>query len=228
MHGLLVERLPGMLSRAMATSVPPARPGLLYRLAVAGKTRLRNFIRFRCRPAWLRMRLGLVRRGAGAQVQIGRRLSLGRGVRVYLLPGGELEIGEGARLHDGVVLVIHQGARLSIGRGVYVGPGGEIHARERVEIGAGCLLAGQVTVIDHDHVFDLVSPVREKEISASAVTIGEGCWLATRVVVARGATIGRHSVIGAGAVVTTEIPEGSVAGGVPARVVRSGPGNAAD
>ena len=204
----------------MAATGSQGRPGLLYRLAVAFVSRSRNLMRFRIRTGWLRLRLGLVQRMAGARVSIGRRVCLGRRVQVFLLPGGELEIGDGVRLHDDVMLVIHSGARLTLGPGAYVGPGGEVHARELVEIGAGCLLAGQVVVIDHDHAFDLVSPVREKEVVSSPVRVGDGCWLATRVVVARGATIGRHSVVGAGAVVTSEIPEGSVAGGVPARVLR--------
>jgi acetyltransferase-like isoleucine patch superfamily enzyme len=148
---------------------------------------------------------------------VGPQLSLGRGVRVYLLPGGQLELGARVRLQERVLIVVHPGATLHIGEGTYVGPGCELHAMEAVEVGADCLLAGEVILIDHDHVFDLASPVREKEHTTGAVSVGDGCWLGTRAVLTRGSQVGRHCVVGAGAVVTGPIPDGSIATGIPAR-----------
>ena len=55
---------------------------------------------------------------------------------------------------------------------------------------------------------------------AKPIVIGDGCWLATNVTVCGGVTIGKNSVIGAGSVVTRDIPEGCLAVGNPCRVVR--------
>lgn len=55
---------------------------------------------------------------------------------------------------------------------------------------------------------------------AKPITIGDGCWLAANVVVCGGVTIGRGSVIGAGSVVTRDIPAGVLAAGNPCRVIR--------
>ena len=55
---------------------------------------------------------------------------------------------------------------------------------------------------------------------AKPIVIEDGCWLATNVTVCGGVTIGKNSVIGAGSVVTRDIPEGCLAVGNPCRVVR--------
>jgi acetyltransferase-like isoleucine patch superfamily enzyme len=189
---------------------------------------LRNLVRFGLRPAWLRVRLGWTAWGNRASARIGRGLSLGRGVQIFLLPGSELVLADRVRLCDGVVLVAREGARLEIGEGTYVGPRSELHAAAAVTVGASCLLAGDCLVIDHDHAFDLVGPVREKELVSRPIVVGDGTWLATRVLVAAGSTIGPSSVIAGGASVTGDIPSGSLAGGVPARILRSAGEKAAD
>jgi acetyltransferase-like isoleucine patch superfamily enzyme len=196
------------------TDRPPVR--WPYALVAWAAVRTRNVVRYRWRPFWLRRRLAWVRWGASGRARLGTRLGLGRRVRIHVLPGGTLLIGDRVRLQDGVILVVHPGATLEIGDGTYVGPHSELHARERVSVGPDCLLAGGVVVIDHNHVHDHRSPVREKETRSRPVEVGAGCWLATRAVVTAGARIGRYCTVGAGAVVTGEIPEGAVATGVPA------------
>lgn len=177
-------------------------------------------MRVRWRPFWLRLRLGWDAWGAGVDARVGRNVSLGRRVQVFALPGSTLIIEDGVQLRDGVVLVAREGGLLRIGRGSYLGPGSELHAAERVEIGAGCLLAGQVVAIDHDHEFDLREAVQRKTMQSAPVHVGDGCWLATRVIVTSGAEIGDACVVAGGAVVSGTIPTGSLAGGVPARVLR--------
>ena len=55
---------------------------------------------------------------------------------------------------------------------------------------------------------------------AKPIVIKDGCWLASGVTVCGGVTIGRHCVIGAGSVVTRDIPDGVFAAGNPCRVIR--------
>jgi maltose O-acetyltransferase len=56
---------------------------------------------------------------------------------------------------------------------------------------------------------------------AKPITIKSGCWLASNVTVCGGVTIGENCVIGAGSVVTRDIPPNSLAAGVPCRVIRT-------
>lgn len=66
---------------------------------------------------------------------------------------------------------------------------------------------------------DRSKPIREQEGHPETVRIGEGTWIGNAAVVM--ADVGRNSIIGAGAVVTSPIPHDVVAGGVPARILRS-------
>jgi maltose O-acetyltransferase len=52
------------------------------------------------------------------------------------------------------------------------------------------------------------------------VTIGDNCWFGTNCVVTGGVTIGERTVVGANSVVTKDLPEGVIAAGAPARVIR--------
>jgi virginiamycin A acetyltransferase len=108
------------------------------------------------------------------------------------------------------------GARL--GANVYVGPGchlGLVDIERDVLIGA----AVQVPSGSATHgIADLDRPIREQPGTRVSVRIGEGAWVGSAAVVL--ADVGRHTVIGAGAVVTSPIPDYSVAVGVPARVIR--------
>jgi len=88
-----------------------------------------------------------------------------------------------------------------------------------VYIGADCLIGDMVSVVDSD--FHGLSPENRKEQGKSApVTIGDNVWLGARVMVLKGVTIGSGSLIGAGSVVTRDIPPRCLAAGSPARVIR--------
>ena len=108
------------------------------------------------------------------------------------------------------------GARL--GANVYIGPRCHIGL---VDIERDVLLAAGVHVPSGaaTHGTDAIDlPIRDQPGTPMIVRIGEGTWVASAAIVL--ADVGRHSVIGAGAVVTTPIPDYAIAVGVPARVVR--------
>jgi acetyltransferase-like isoleucine patch superfamily enzyme len=71
----------------------------------------------------------------------------------------------------------------------------------------------------HTHgTADRSTPIREQEGERTLVRIGEGAWIGSAAIVM--ADVGRHSVVGAGSVVTKPIPDGVVAAGAPARIIR--------
>jgi acetyltransferase-like isoleucine patch superfamily enzyme len=110
-------------------------------------------------------------------------------------------------------------AAARIDANVYVGPRchlGLVHLERDV------LLAAAVHVPSGGETHgtsDLDRPIREQPGTRRLVRIGEGTWVGSAAVVL--ADVGRHCVIGAGAVVTTPIPDYAIAAGVPARVIRS-------
>lgn len=109
------------------------------------------------------------------------------------------------------------GARIDAN--VYVGPRchlGLVHLERDV------LLAAAVHVPSGGETHGIADPdrpIREQPGARKLVRIGEGTWVGSAAVVL--ADVGRHCVIGAGAVVTTPIPDYAIAAGVPARVIRS-------
>jgi len=114
------------------------------------------------------------------------------------------------------VLFSKTGAR--VGPNVYIGPRCHIGL---AHIGRDALLAAGVYLTSgaRTHgIDDLSRPIREQIGATAVVQIGAGAWIGSAAVVM--ADVGRDTVVGAGAVVTQALPEGVVAAGVPARVVR--------
>jgi len=110
---------------------------------------------------------------------------------------------------------------LIIGEGTSIGDFSHITAIRKVEIGKNVLLANKVYISDNLHSFENVNiPIMNQPIFfKSEVVIGDGSWLGENVCVI-GAKIGKNCVIGANAVVTGDIPDYSVAVGIPAKVVK--------
>jgi len=88
-----------------------------------------------------------------------------------------------------------------------------------IEIGATCQIASRVQLLTATHPID-PGPRRDGWEYAKPITIADNVWLGGGVIVCPGVTIGRDTVVGAGAVVTRDLPGGVVAAGVPARVLR--------
>lgn len=109
---------------------------------------------------------------------------------------------------------------ITIEDNVWIRPHCTIAAAESITIEEGVVLSAYSTVIDTDHtVTDGAVSVMQSPIVTSPVRIGAGTWVAERVAILRGADIGKGCIIGANSVVKGKIPDGSIAAGVPAKVV---------
>jgi acetyltransferase-like isoleucine patch superfamily enzyme len=74
---------------------------------------------------------------------------------------------------------------------------------------------------DHDHSFGINElPFREQGYRSKAITIGNNVWIGANVFVASGVSIGSNSVVAAGSIVTKNVPDGTVVGGNPAKVLK--------
>lgn len=139
-------------------------------------------------------------------IQFGDEVSIGAGtmIRPSSYYGGE--VGEG--------LVV--GDRSSMGAGCFVGCSGKITIGDDVMLGPG------VRLFAENHVFsDPTATIKSQGVARGTVVIEDDCWLASGVTVTANVRIGTGSVIGAGSVVTGDIPPFSVAAGIPAKVIRS-------
>ena len=136
-------------------------------------------------------------------IQLGDRVTVARGASL-LASGVIREPGVGIWVGDDTAIGMHN---------VIWGQGG-------VRIGRDCLLGPQVLMVSENHTYsDPELLIRQQPGARAAITIGDDCWIGAGAKVLAGVEIGDRCVIGAGAVVTTSLPAGSIAVGVPARVV---------
>ncbi|MDP2782490.1 DapH/DapD/GlmU-related protein [Devosia sp.] len=154
---------------------------------------------------------------------------IGRGsflFRPFRIDGADgIEIGQKTILQRGSWLyccgVGDAPASLKLGKGCVFGYNNHIASVRDVVIGDYVLTANNVYISDNLHCYEDTSkpimrqPVRFKR----AVAIGDGCWIGENACII-GARIGKNCVIGANAVVTCDIPDYSVAVGIPAVVIR--------
>lgn len=151
-------------------------------------------------------------------------VSFGRGCRVGRLAeinasSGKVDLDKGATLGQFVVIESRGGA-VRIGARTGIGPFCVLYGHGGLSIGNDCLVASHVVFIPENHRFDRIDvPMREQGGEQRGILIEDDVWLATRVVVLDGVRIGKGAVVGAGAVVTRDIPPYAIAYGVPARVV---------
>jgi acetyltransferase-like isoleucine patch superfamily enzyme len=109
----------------------------------------------------------------------------------------------------------------TIGDGVLVGRGSGIVGHRSVTIGDGVFTGHHVYVTDANHGYEDVHETIGRQFAAPRpVVVGAGSWLGHGSIVLPGATVGEHVAVGAGAVVTGDLPSYSVAVGNPARVVK--------
>lgn len=113
-------------------------------------------------------------------------------------------------------------AALIIGDGTYIGPFVHINAWQDVVLEPNVLIADRVFISDSSHNFeDQNVPIRlQGDSFEGSVLLCSGCWIGIGAVILPGVTVGRNSVVAANAVVTCDVPAHTIAGGIPARVIK--------
>ncbi len=106
---------------------------------------------------------------------------------------------------------------IKIGDYCLICPGVRISGSEEINIGDSCMLANGVYITDSDWhgLYDRIVPG-----ITEPVTLENNVWLGDRAIICKGVTIGENSIIGAGAIVVSDIPPNTVAAGNPAKVVK--------
>jgi FkbH-like protein len=177
----------------------------------------------------LRKGVRLLAESAAAQLYLRGCDRVGVGARAVGRPvidnRGRIEIGSGFVVRSyfaPVELVTGPAGAIELGDGVWLNFGTAIHAQSRIQIGDRAQIGQYSILSDTDHPASNGASAEEPR----PIRIGADVWIAGRVTVLPGTTIGAGSVITAGSVVSGEIPPGVVAGGIPARVLRPIAGSA--
>ncbi len=129
----------------------------------------------------------------------------------------------GKKVDDGFCLIppfyTTGGPDITIGRNVFINQNCTVYDLGGLEIGDDVMIGPNVSLITSGH--PIAPSQRRAGVTASPIKIERNVWIAANVTVIGGLTIGENSVIAAGSVVTRDVPANSLAGGNPARVIRS-------
>lgn len=138
--------------------------------------------------------------------------------RMDVLPFNNFSLGSGSTIED--FSTINNGVGdVIIGNNTLIGMSNVIIGP--ITIGNNVIFAQNIVASGLNHEYtDVNTPIHEQKILVSPITVEDDCWIAANSVITAGVTIGRHSVIAAGAVVTKNIPPNSVAVGNPAKVIK--------
>ena len=158
---------------------------------------------------------------------VGDHLRL-EGALPEIIGDGRIEIGDdvliGGQCTWVVGFKVSQGAELMIGNRVSINYQNMISVARSVRIGDDTRVAAGVQI--YDNISHPLSPSRRLRhesftLEESApVVIGKNVWIGTRSIIMRGVTIGDHSVVAAGSIVTRDVPSYTLVGGAPAKVLK--------
>ncbi len=121
---------------------------------------------------------------------------------------------------------VEKGANFGLGTGISIGDnsglGVDCFVRGPLEIGNDVMMGRWVIIMTNSHSTSRTDiPMnRQGNMPQKKVIIGSDVWIGNRVIILPGVTVGNGSIIGAGAVVTKDVPDYAVVGGVPAKVIK--------
>ena len=156
-------------------------------------------------------------------IKLGRNVFVGDRVVIFQdHQGGPVELGERVHLMDDTYIETGSGGSLKIGATTSIQPRCKLEAYlASIEIGCGVQVGAHCGFFSFDHG---MAPghliMRQPCQTKGGIVIGDDAWLGFGVIVLSGVRIGQGAVIGAGSVVTHDIPGGAIAVGVPARVIK--------
>lgn len=120
------------------------------------------------------------------------------------------------RIYSGARIYVNKNAVLNLGGG-YINNDLTLSCFERIDIGHGVAISENVTIRDSDNHEIL----NDNHQPTKPIKIGNRVWIGTNVTVLKGVTIGDGAIIAAGSLVNKDIPANCLAGGVPAKILKS-------
>lgn len=197
------------------------------------KDKLFAVIRGFCLKIWLKRSGGLIFLGRHTKIRychrisLGKTISIGDNVEINALSKKGIVMGNNISIHRNTIIectgVIRElGEGLVVGNNVGFAENCFIQVRGNVTIGSNVMFGPGVSVFSENHGFlNLDIPMIDQPSSRKDVVIEDDVWLGANSIILYGVTIGKGSIIAAGAVVSKDVPPFSVAAGVPARIIGS-------
>ncbi len=136
----------------------------------------------------------------------------------------QIELEAGCALDRGVALICSGDPlphpKIRIGASTYINRNTIIDACLSISIGQECAIGPGCYITDHDHGTEADLPPLAQPLISKPTRISDRVWIGANVTILKGVEIGQSAVIGAGSVVTRNIPDRAIAVGVPAKIIR--------
>jgi acetyltransferase-like isoleucine patch superfamily enzyme len=162
-----------------------------------------------------------------SKILLGRTVTIGDNVEINALSKEGIKIGDNVSILRNTIIectgvIRNLGEGLSIGNNVGIAQNCFIQVRGKVVIGNDVIFGPGVSIFSENHKFDDPDlPVSVQGEIRKGVKVGDGVWLGARSVILDGVQIGQNSIIAAGSIVNKDVPPYTIAGGVPAKIIRT-------
>jgi len=160
-------------------------------------------------------------------LKAGRAFSIEEGCLIIALSkrgivfGNRCTVGRFSYIAPTNPLVGEPGEGLKVGDHSNIGPYSYIGCSGFIEIGNNVMMGPRVNLLSEQHNHDdAAATMKSQGVSRSFIRIEDDCWIGANSTVLAGVTVGKGSIIAAGAVVTKDVPPNSIVGGIPARIIR--------
>ncbi len=155
------------------------------------------------------------------KMKFGKNCAVKKRVEIQMTDNAICKFGDNLRLLDyAFIQLTKPEPKLIVGNDVAIGRNTIIACKKLVKIGNYVRIGPFVQIIDHDHSFIKNKLVMNQKAKCEDVIIGEDVWIGTHAVILKGVNVGDGAVIAAGAVVTRDVPENAIVGGVPAKIIK--------
>jgi len=155
-------------------------------------------------------------------LSLGGNVYIGDRVTIYQSNDSAVQLSKGVKLYSDIVIETGDGGIVSIGEGTHIQPRCQLMAYVgSLTIGCRVEIAPNCAFYPYDHGFAPGELIRNQSVKTKGgIVVGDDSWLGVGVIVLDGVRIGKGAVVGAGSVVTKHIPDGAIAVGVPAKVIK--------
>lgn len=140
-----------------------------------------------------------------AHVSVSGRIYMGKNASIDIGDSCTCSIGRNFQLLQNSYIGVRKNATLKIGKSVFINRNCTIVCHESITINDGTTIGPNVCIYDHDHDIE-----NRGSFKTSAVLIKQNCWIGANVVILKGVTIGKNSIVAAGSIVTKDIPDNSL------------------
>jgi acetyltransferase-like isoleucine patch superfamily enzyme len=158
-----------------------------------------------------------------SNLRLGAHVFIGDRVMIFQRKnGGPVEIGNRVYVYRDTIMETGLGGFLRVGDNSSIHPRCQLNANvSSIIIGSGVMISPSCALYSYNHGIAPGKPIRKQPLETKGgIVIDDDAWLGFGVIVLDGVRIGKGAVIGAGSVVTSDIPDGAIAVGNPARVVK--------